>query len=118
STGIDWSASRSPTFLLQFSDIATPALVGGPLGTPRAPPDLAEKTPSRQRQTRREAGTQSHGSGREPDSRVTERRRRTPREHWWSPRKEEINVFGTTRWLQLRMAHPHLGRVPPDRDPG
>jgi hypothetical protein len=30
------------------------------------------KTPSRKRQTRREAGTQSHGSGSLPDSRVAE----------------------------------------------
>src|SRR5256886_641731 len=41
-------------------------------GPPPSTREGAGKPPSRKRKTRREAGTQSHGSGRKPDSRVAE----------------------------------------------
>src|SRR5712691_8846928 len=40
-----------------------------------------------------------------------------PREHWWSPQKEETNVFESGRRGQLGRAWPHLGRTPPRRTP-
>src|SRR2546425_6890780 len=52
---------------------------------------LAGRPPSRQGQTCREAGTQSHGSGLEPDSRTTEGGVAfRPREHGGSPCKETM----------------------------
>src|SRR5712691_11546453 len=67
---------------------------------------LEGRPPSRQGQTCREAGTQSHGSGLEPDSRTTEGGVAfRPREHGGSPYKETLmpgkNARSAVAWVGL-----------------
>src|SRR2546427_3954609 len=64
-------ARSTKSFFFFLKNPAPPEI--SPLSQHAALPIPWREAPSRKRQPRREAGTQSHGSGHEPDSRVTER---------------------------------------------
>src|SRR3989442_1660278 len=78
-----------------------------PIASTRASPP----TSSRERQTRREAGTQSHGSGHSPDGRVTEGTglRRAPRERGFlRGRRLSMSRGSTARELRGELALTHI----------
>src|SRR3989449_4266740 len=78
---------------------------------PIAPPRVSLPTFPRKRQTRREAGTQSHGSGHSPDGRVTEGMglRRAPRERGFlRERRLSMSRGSTARELRGELALTHI----------